>query len=102
METNGLLFFLWKPSQIFCLDGDGAALMHMGTFATVGQRAPPNLKHVIFNNGAHDSVGGQPTEAANHEEFDFGLVAKACGYKDVRRDKGKEFVLCLSHLQQQI
>ncbi|KAK6973501.1 phosphonopyruvate decarboxylase-like isoform X1 [Biomphalaria glabrata] len=74
---------LQKPSrQVFCLDGDGALLMHMGTMATIGQQGPENFKHVVFNNGAHDSVGGQPTEAANHDDFDLCAIARGCGYKE--------------------
>ena len=70
---------------MFCLDGDGAVLMHMGAMATIGQQGPGNFKHIIFNNGAHDSVGGQPTEAGNHENFDFCGIARASGYKEVSR-----------------
>lgn len=74
---------LQKPNkQVFCLDGDGSVLMHMGSMATLGQQGPANLKHVIFNNGAHDSVGGQPTEAANHESFDLQKIALGCGYRE--------------------
>lgn len=70
-----------KPSrQVWCLDGDGALLMHMGTMATIGQTNCSNFKHVLFNNGAHDSVGGQPTNAYN---MNFCTIAKACGYKYV-------------------
>ena len=73
----------FKPKrQVFCLDGDGAAIMHMGSMSTIGQLAPENLKHVIFNNGAHDSVGGQITVAAN-EAFSFAKIALGCGYKEV-------------------
>ena len=54
---------MFKPKRnIYCLDGDGAAIMHMGAMAAIGQNGPSNLKHILFNNGAHDSVGGQPTE----------------------------------------
>lgn len=68
-----------KPSrQVICLDGDGAMLMHMGTTATIGLMGTPNLKHVVLNNGCHDSVGGQPTRGF---DVDFCTVAKACGYK---------------------
>ena len=73
---------LHKPRrQIFCLDGDGASIMHMGNMATIGQNAPGNFKHVIINNGAHDSVGGQPTDAGNHDTFSFVKIAEGCGYK---------------------
>lgn len=68
--------------QVFCLDGDGAALMHMGALATIGQRDVPNFKHVLLNNGCHDSVGGQPT-CGRSDSFNFLGVAKACGYKTV-------------------
>lgn len=62
---------------VVCLDGDGAALMHMGGLATIGSSRIGNLLHIVLNNGAHDSVGGQPTVA-----FDVSLtaVAQACGY----------------------
>ncbi|OWF51607.1 uncharacterized protein LOC110448928 [Mizuhopecten yessoensis] len=72
-----------KPNrQVFCLDGDGAALMHMGTMGTIGQSEQTNFKHIIFNNGAHDSVGGQPTVAAHHSSFCFSTIAKGCGYRE--------------------
>jgi len=64
--------------QVYCFDGDGALLMHLGSLAIIGSRKPGNFKHVLFNNGAHDSVGGQPTVGFN---VDFGAVAKACGYR---------------------
>jgi len=70
-----------KPSrQVICLDGDGAMLMHMGTLHTIGNRKPSNFKHVLLNNGSHDSVGGQPTGGF---QIDFLAVAKACGYNEV-------------------
>lgn len=67
-----------KPDrQVYCFDGDGAIIMHMGSLTIIGSRKPKNLKHIVFNNGAHDSVGGQPTAG-----FDINLpeIAKACGY----------------------
>ena len=60
------------------LDGDGAALMKLGTFATVGAYAPRRLLHVVLDNGVHDSTGGQPTVSAS---VDFAAVALACGYR---------------------
>ncbi|KAK3713155.1 hypothetical protein QZH41_010049 [Actinostola sp. cb2023] len=65
--------------QVFCLDGDGAALMHMGNMATIGHEQTKNLKHIIINNGCHDSVGGQPTVAGS-DMFSFIDIAKASGY----------------------
>ncbi|XP_052827647.1 phosphonopyruvate decarboxylase isoform X3 [Octopus bimaculoides] len=74
-----------KPNkQVFCLDGDGAVIMHMGALSTIGQRGSDNLKHVIINNGCHDSVGGQMTDAGNHDSFDFCEITKSCGYKDAK------------------
>lgn len=70
---------LKKPKrQVFCLDGDGSVIMHMGGMAIIGTEAPANFKHIIINNGAHDSVGGQPTAGF---KIDFKSIAKACGYK---------------------
>ncbi len=67
-----------KPEQrIWCVDGDGAVLMHMGSMAVLGANKPKNLIHVVINNEAHESVGGMPTVAAN---MDFVAIAKACGY----------------------
>jgi len=66
--------------QVFCLDGDGAALMHMGNMSTIGNTGPANYNHIVINNGAHDSVGGQPSDALN-ENFDICKVALGLGYK---------------------
>ena len=64
--------------RVWCFDGDGATIMHMGSMAIVAQKAPSNYIHVVFNNGAHDSVGGQPTVGL---KVDLPAVAKAVGYK---------------------
>lgn len=67
-----------KPdTRIWCVDGDGAVLMHMGSMAVLGAYAPKNMIHVVINNGAHETVGGMPTVA---EKIDLVGVAKACGY----------------------
>lgn len=63
--------------RVWCFDGDGASIMHMGNMAIVASKAPQNYVHVVFNNGAHDSVGGQPTVGFN---IDFPAIAKALGY----------------------
>ncbi|MCM1030192.1 MAG: phosphonopyruvate decarboxylase [Oscillibacter sp.] len=69
---------LEKPERrVYCFDGDGAVLMHMGAMAIVASMMPKNYVHVVFNNGAHDSVGGQPTVAL---AMDLPGVARACGY----------------------
>lgn len=64
--------------RVWCFDGDGAAIMHMGSMAIVADKAPKNYVHVVFNNGAHDSVGGQPTVGL---KIDLPAVAGAVGYK---------------------
>lgn len=69
-----------KEKTVFCFDGDGATLMHMGSLAIIGQLSPNNLFHIVFNNGAHDSVGGQPTVALN---INLPMIAKSVGYKRV-------------------
>ncbi len=70
-----------KPQkQIICLDGDGAALMHLGGMATIGTSSEGKLVHIVLNNGSHDSVGGQPTVA---NEISLTAIAKACNYKKV-------------------
>ena len=77
--TRGRL--LSASQRVFLLDGDGAALMHMGAMATIGAAAPPNLVHVLLNNEAHESVGGAPTAA---HTVDFPAVARAVGYRLVQ------------------
>ena len=68
-----------KPdTKVWCIDGDGAVLMHMGAMAVLGANAPENLIHVVINNSAHETVGGMPTVA---ETIDIPAIAKACGYK---------------------
>ena len=72
---------LQKPTRrVIVFDGDGALLMHMGGMAIIGDYNPKNLVHIVFNNGAHDSVGGQPTVG---QKIDVEAVAKAVGYADV-------------------
>ena len=67
-----------KPeTTVWCVDGDGAVLMHMGSMAVLGANKPKNMIHVVINNGAHETVGGMPTVAGN---IDLVAVAKACGY----------------------
>lgn len=74
---------LEKPDRsVFCIDGDGAMIMHMGALAIIGERQPRNFRHILINNGAHESVGGQPTAAFN---INVGKVAEACGYKRIFR-----------------
>jgi phosphonopyruvate decarboxylase len=74
----GLGVALNARRPVVVLDGDGAALMKLGAFATIGARGPENLVHVVLDNGVHDSTGGQATVSAN---VDFAQVALACGYR---------------------
>lgn len=70
---------LARPDRkVFCFDGDGAFIMHMGAISNIGSLAPKNYVHVLFNNGAHESVGGQPTLGFN---VDVPAIALACGYR---------------------
>lgn len=69
---------LRKPrTKVWCIDGDGAVMMHMGAMAVIGANSPNNLIHVVINNRAHESVGGMPTVA---DKIDFVKIAQACGY----------------------
>ena len=76
-----------RDRRVWCFDGDGASIMHMGSMAIVAQKAPKNYVHVVFNNGAHDSVGGQPTVGL---KIDLPAVAKAVGYKTAISVASKE------------
>ncbi len=68
-----------KPEKkVWCIDGDGSALMHMGSMAVIGAFSPSNMVHIVINNGAHETVGGMPTVAS---AVDIPGVAKSCGYK---------------------
>ncbi len=73
--------------QVFCLDGDGAMLMHMGGAAIVGAAGVANFKHVILNNGVHDSVGGMATAGLR---VSFTEIVKACGYTEAWRVERRE------------
>ena len=76
--------------RIWCLDGDGAALMHLGAMAVVGQRKPRNLVHVVINNGAHETVGGMPVCEGG---LDLCAMAMAAGYRSVCRANSPETLL---------
>ncbi len=67
-----------KKSNIICLDGDGALIMHLGSLANVGFYALKNFKHIVLNNYCHESVGGQDTNAEN---INLKNLSKSCGYK---------------------
>lgn len=82
---------LEKPERnVYCFDGDGALIMHMGALSVIGQLKPKNFKHIVFNNFAHDSVGGQPTAALN---IDISQIALANGYSYAISAQTKEEII---------
>lgn len=88
-----------KNENIYCLDGDGSMIMHLGGLSLVGSLGSKNFKHVILNNGAHDSVGGQPTVGFN---IDINKTVKGLGYETVFQvetkkeleEKLEDFIIC--------
>lgn len=91
---------LQKPEKrVYVIDGDGAAIMHMGAMAVIGQAQPKNLTHIIIDNEAHESVGGFPTAAKN---IDFCDLAHACAYKSATRVIDEQsMVRAVSELREQ-
>lgn len=86
-----------KDRRVYCFDGDGAFIMHMGSISNIGHLAPQNFRHILFNNGAHESVGGQPTLGF---ELDIPSIAIACGYKKVlSATTESEIMSCMLDLQ---
>jgi phosphonopyruvate decarboxylase len=73
-----------RDREVWCLDGDGALLMHLGSLGVIADHAPPTFFHVVFNNGVHDSVGGQPTSV---HVVDVPRVAEALGYTRAQRER---------------
>lgn len=71
----------FNKSDVYCIDGDGSVIMHMGSLAINGTSNSKNFKHIILNNGSHESVGGQPTVG---KKINFSKIAKNCGYKKVK------------------
>ena len=79
---------LKKPeTKVWIIDGDGAALMHMGSMAVIGANKPQNVVHIVVNNGAHETVGGQPTVMG---KVDLLRIAQGCGYPNVARAESFE------------
>lgn len=71
---------LGTKSNVWCIDGDGSFIMHMGAFAVIAQNAPKNFKYILNDNGAHESVGGQPTVGM---DIDIPAILKAAGFKTI-------------------
>lgn len=76
-----------KERTVWCLDGDGAALMHLGSMAVAAAQRCTNLIHVVLNNKAHETVGGMPV---NHGSLDFKKIGEAAGYEHSFQVRGKE------------
>ena len=94
----GLGVALNTAKPVMVLDGDGAALMKLGTLATIGAQAPANLVHVVLDNGVHDSTGGQATMSPH---VNFAQVAIACGYRSgIFCDSQNEFETALKTAQE--
>lgn len=68
-----------SSKNVYCFDGDGAIIMHTGSLGIIASIGCENFKHIVFNNGAHDSVGGQPTIGF---DINFGQIAKGFGYNE--------------------
>ncbi len=80
-STIALSIAVNKPrAKVLCFDGDGAVLMHMGSLAMIGSKSPKNFYHILFNNCAHETVGGLPTVMG---DINIKQVALNCGYKEV-------------------
>ena len=75
---------LFNENDVYCIDGDGSVIMHMGSLAINGTSNCNNFKHIILNNGSHESVGGQPTVG---KKISFIKIAKNCGYRNVKSIK---------------
>jgi phosphonopyruvate decarboxylase len=77
-SSFGLGISLAKPGvPVIVLDGDGAILMRTGALATIAHYRPANFLHILMDNGAHESTGGQSTVS---DTVDYPALAKACGY----------------------
>lgn len=87
-SSIALAIALAKPDRrVWCLDGDGAALMHLGAMHVIGQRGPVNLLHVVINNAAHETVGGMPVCEGG---LDVSAAAREAGYPAVYRADSPE------------
>lgn len=76
--------------NVYCIDGDGSFLMHMGASAIVAQNAPDNFKYILNNNGAHESVGGQPTVAS---QIDTAAILKGCGFQKIIEARTRDEII---------
>jgi phosphonopyruvate decarboxylase len=79
-----------SSKRVFCLDGDGSIIMHMGSMGIIGDNAGSNYFHILFNNGTHESVGGQPTIGG---EINFELLSGSLGYESYFKITNEEQLL---------
>ncbi|MFX1314680.1 MAG: phosphonopyruvate decarboxylase [Promethearchaeota archaeon] len=90
-SSIGLSIALQKPkNKVLVFDGDGAAIMQMGAFTTIGKRSPSNFVHILLDNEVHESTGGQPT---NSPIINFVKIAIASNYKYAIQIETKEELL---------
>jgi len=89
-QMVSLGYSIYSKKKVFCLDGDGSVLMHMGAMRNLAFYGKKNLTHIVFNNNAHESVGGQTTTA---EGINFNLLSKSLGYRNFLQIKGKKNIL---------
>lgn len=93
VSSVGLGLALARPDvRVTVIDGDGSALMHLGALAAIGYQRPPNLLHIVLDNGMHESTGGQFTVSAS---VDLVAIASACGYPAARRIRDPEALAAL-------
>ena len=81
-SSVALGYSLGNKNKTICIDGDGSVIMHMGSLAINGTSNSKNFKHIILNNGSHESVGGQPTVG---KQINFSKIAKNSGYKKIKK-----------------
>ena len=91
-HTASIAFGMARGTErnVWCIDGDGSFLMHMGSLPVIAQHAPGNFKYILNNNGAHESVGGQPTVA---QRIDVPAILRASGFKCVYEARTENEVL---------
>ena len=75
-------YAMMSNSKVFCLDGDGSMLMHLGSLRTIGFLKKNNLKYIVLNNNSHESVGGQKTTASGIDFYKLGI---SLGFKKIFR-----------------
>lgn len=86
-SSIGLSISIQRKERVIIFDGDGAAIMQMGAFSTIGEYSPPNLVHIIFDNQVHESTGNQPT---NSPSANFIEISHACNYESSKLIKTKD------------